>query len=87
MERIRSLLGFEGMVTVESHGHSGGIVFLWRNKDEASLKSFSKNHIDLDIIIQGWYKFRLTGVYGEPDRAKRKDTWKILSTVSDLPWV
>ncbi|XP_074356448.1 uncharacterized protein LOC141696167 [Apium graveolens] len=78
------------MVTVESQGHSGGVAFLWRNKEEASLRSLSKNHIDLDITIQGWQRFRLTGLYGEPDRAKRKETWQLirnLSTTSSLPWV
>ncbi|XP_074347205.1 uncharacterized protein LOC141686039 [Apium graveolens] len=90
VESIGNLLGFEGMVTVESQGHSGGVAFLWRNKEEASLRSLSKNHIDLDITIQGWQRFRLTGLYGEPDRAKRKKTWQLirnLSTTSSLPWV
>lgn len=90
MESIRNLLGFEGMVTVETEGHNRGIAFMWRNKDEASLRSLSKNHIDHNITIQGWQKFRLTYLYDEPDRAKRKETWQLirnLATTSDLPWV
>lgn len=33
--------------------------------------------------------WRLTGVYGEPNRSKRKKTWDLLKTLarnSNLPW-
>lgn len=62
---------------------------LWRNKEEALLNYYSKNHIDLTVSIEGWPKFRITGICGEPDRAKRRETWQLiknLCSVSDLPW-
>lgn len=37
------------MITVDSQGQSGGIAFLWQNKDEVSLNTLSRNHIDLVI--------------------------------------
>ncbi|KAL8121460.1 hypothetical protein AgCh_018259 [Apium graveolens] len=59
------------MVVVETQGHSGGIVFLWRHKEETTLKSYNKNHIDLQIVRKNGEEYRMTGVYGEPDRRKR----------------
>ncbi|KAL8108560.1 hypothetical protein AgCh_024870 [Apium graveolens] len=83
------MLAFEGMLTVESYGHSGGVALLLRNKDEVVLNSLSKNHIDVVIKAKGGLEYRLTGIYGEPDRSKRKETWDLirrLSTDYTLPW-
>lgn len=77
------------MVVVEARGHSGGIALLWRNKDEVTLCSYSKNHIDVIVLPQDGMKYRLTGVYGEPDRSRREDTWCLirnLATQYPLPW-
>lgn len=69
---------------MDVQGHSGGIAFLWKNKDEASLYSFSKNHIDLNVKFNGGQEFRLIDVYGEPDRAKRRETWTLIRNLSAL---
>lgn len=53
MEKVAKVLGYEGFFTVDSHGHSGGIAFLWKNKDDAILSSYSKNHIDLFTSVDG----------------------------------
>lgn len=89
VEYVRNLLGFEGIFVVEAQGHSRGIAFYGKNKEEASLNSFGKIHIDFTITVHGWKKFRLTGLYGEPDLAKRRETWQLirnLSATTDLPW-
>lgn len=83
------LLGFEGVCIVEVQGHIGGLVLYWRNKDEVKIQSYSKHHIDAIVEVQGEHKFRLTGIYGEPDRVKRKETWDLIRTLrnhSHLPW-
>ncbi|KAK1402544.1 hypothetical protein POM88_002149 [Heracleum sosnowskyi] len=52
--------------------------------------SYSKNHVDVLVEIRGWHKFRLTGIYGEPNRARREETWDLLrslNTMEDIPWV
>lgn len=67
VDRVRDMLGFEGAIAVDSQGHSGGLAFLWRNKDEVTLLSLRKNHIDVLIDMKGVQKYRLTGIYGEPD--------------------
>lgn len=59
------------MISVDASGHSGGLALLWRNKDEISLSAFNKNHIDVSVSTKKGLKYRLTGIYGEPDRSKR----------------
>ena len=89
VEKARISLGFEGMITVEARGHSGGIALLWRHKDEVSLSSFNKNHIDVIVSTKEGIKYRLTGVYGEPDRSKREETWSLIRNLASdntLPW-
>ncbi|XP_074342398.1 uncharacterized protein LOC141679917 [Apium graveolens] len=83
------MVGFEGAYTVDAQGHSGGLVLFWRNKDEVTVQSHSKNHIDVIVEVHGKFKYRLTGFYGEPDRTKRNETWDLirrLHTQSVLPW-
>lgn len=83
------MLNFEDMFVVESQGHNGGITLLWRNKEEVELKSFNRNHIDAQIKTKECFYYRLTGIYGEPYRAKRKETWDLirrLATNNTLPW-
>ncbi|XP_074373986.1 uncharacterized protein LOC141714363 [Apium graveolens] len=77
------------MVSVDATGHSGGLAFLWRNKDEVSLCSLNKNHIDVMVTMNSNTIFRLTGVYGEPDRSKRQETWSLLrnlASYNSAPW-
>ncbi|KAK1355103.1 hypothetical protein POM88_048359 [Heracleum sosnowskyi] len=90
VEKIKSLIGFDGAFTVDTQGHRGGITFLWRNQCEVELFSYSTNHIDVLIETKGWNKYRLTGLYGEPDRMKMKDTWELirkLHSQMSVPWV
>ncbi|XP_062103610.1 uncharacterized protein LOC133814696 [Humulus lupulus] len=63
VERLKTSLGFAGMVVVEAQGHKGGIAFLWRYAEEAQLMNFSTSHIDLVIESRGSPKYRLTGLY------------------------
>jgi hypothetical protein len=37
MQRIRSLLAFEGMLTVDPVGRSRGLVFLWKDVKEVEI--------------------------------------------------
>lgn len=89
MERVRRALRFDGLISVDDVGKSGGLAFLWRHKDQAQLRSESRNHIDMEINMNGKDRWRLTGVYGEPDRNQRRKTWDLLRTLardSNLPW-
>ncbi|XP_062112653.1 uncharacterized protein LOC133823820 [Humulus lupulus] len=89
VNRIKRSLGFEGMIVVESIGHSGGLALLWKFNEEAQLLSFSKNHIDVVCSPKNTPAYRLTGFYGNPNRSDRSITWQLLrdlSSSSTLPW-
>ncbi|XP_060959390.1 uncharacterized protein LOC133030609 [Cannabis sativa] len=53
LERVRLLLGFDGVIVVEPQGKSGGLAFLWKNEDEALLLGLSQSHIDMEITMEG----------------------------------
>ncbi|XP_074377687.1 uncharacterized protein LOC141719204 [Apium graveolens] len=87
--KVKKAIGFEGMFVVDCQGQGGGIALLWKNKDEVLLQSYSINHVDVVVSLQGWNQFRLTGLYGEPNRAKRKSIWDLirhLHSQIQLPW-
>lgn len=55
----------------------------------SNLLSFSQHHIDIEVNVAGMNPWRLTGIYGEPDRAQRRKTWDLLRHLardSNLPW-
>ncbi|XP_074350287.1 uncharacterized protein LOC141701475 [Apium graveolens] len=89
MKWVRVQLGFEGLFAVDPIGRSVGIALLWKERDQAKLISFSQNHIDVEVMIEGMNKWRLSGVYGEPNRGKKHKTWDLLQYLardSNLTW-
>lgn len=70
VENVRKKIRFEGTFVVNCQGQGGGLAMFWRNKEEITLQTYSNNHIDVVINIQGLPPFRLTGLYGEPNRTK-----------------
>lgn len=46
VEIVKQMIGFEGVFTVEAQGHIGGLILFWRNKDDITLRSYNKNHIE-----------------------------------------
>ena len=89
MDWISKSLGFDGLITVDAQGRSGGLALIWKEKDNVELRSFSRNHIDVEIAVEGKVRWRLTGVYGEPDQSQRRKTWDLLRNLardSNLPW-
>lgn len=90
LEPIRMRLGFEGLLTVENRGHSGGLACFWKSSQLLSIKSFSNRHIDTIVTHPAnGRQWRLTGFYGEPDRNRRHLGWNLLKQLSrqeNLPW-
>lgn len=89
MEWVCNNIGYEGLITVEPIGRSGGLALMWKEASQAELLSFSVNHIDVVTKVNGMADWRLTWVYGEPNRSKRKKTWDLLKNLardSNLPW-
>uniref|UniRef100_A0A803PRW0 Reverse transcriptase domain-containing protein n=1 Tax=Cannabis sativa TaxID=3483 RepID=A0A803PRW0_CANSA len=78
-----------GAFTVDSVGLAGGIALLWKHNDDCAILGFSQHHIDLAINSSQFGQWRLTGLYGEPNRNRRHETWTLIRTLSrqsGLPW-
>ncbi|KAL8103333.1 hypothetical protein AgCh_027776 [Apium graveolens] len=75
MEFLRSKLGFEGMVLVESQGRSGGLAFLWRECEQANLLSLSQHHIDMEVTVDGLRDMELIGHPFTWGRGRGKPEW------------
>uniref|UniRef100_A0A803QJ68 Reverse transcriptase domain-containing protein n=1 Tax=Cannabis sativa TaxID=3483 RepID=A0A803QJ68_CANSA len=89
VERVKVQLGFEGCFVVEAQGHSGGLALFWKEQKMAMLRGFSNNHIDVIINVNDRMQWRLTGIYGEPNRALRRNTWNLFRSLhleSQLLW-
>jgi len=87
---LRWRLGFQNAFGVSSVGLSGGLVLLWKNNVTVDLKSYSKFHIDVWVTMENGRQWRFTGFYGEPVRARRKESWRLLRFLrnqTDLPWL
>lgn len=82
MEWVRRKVGFDGLFTVEPQGGTGGIALLLREMNQVKLIGFSENHINVEVQIEGMELWRMTGIYGEPDRNQRWKTWELLRTLS-----
>lgn len=49
MESFRRAMQFNGLISVDSQGKSGGLALLWKDKEHVQLIIISRNHIDVDI--------------------------------------
>ena len=49
VEKVKNILGFEGVITLESQGRSGSIALLWHNKEEVQLLSYIKSYIEFSV--------------------------------------
>lgn len=68
------MLGFEGMLRVNSQGRSEGLVLLWKEEDQGKVLSYSQNYIHIETKVNGMEPWRLTGIYVEPNRMNRRKT-------------
>uniref|UniRef100_A0A803Q9L8 Reverse transcriptase domain-containing protein n=1 Tax=Cannabis sativa TaxID=3483 RepID=A0A803Q9L8_CANSA len=89
VEEIKNAIGFDGAFIVEAQGHSGGLALLWQSSDEVRIIGYSNNHIDCIISKDTYPDYRLTGIYGEPNRSLRRNTWQLIRTLHEdnrTPW-
>jgi hypothetical protein len=86
---LRYALGFDSCIAVDREGRGGGVAVFWMNNFGCTVTNFSQNHVDLEITDHIHGNWRLTGFYGYPDGIRRRDSWNLLRTlsnISDLPW-
>jgi exonuclease III len=91
LEWVRCQIGMPNMLVKDCVGQSGGLVLFWRNGFNINLLGMpSRYHIDIEIREDDGFKWRFTGLYGEPKQAERDKTWRLLRTLknhSSLPWL
>jgi exonuclease III len=83
-------LGLVNMVAKDCDGQSGGLALFWRSDVNLTAGLKSRYHIDATIIQPDGFKWRFTGIYGDPKTEKRENTWKLLRNIkhhSKLPWM
>ncbi|XVE84538.1 hypothetical protein DITRI_Ditri17bG0021200 [Diplodiscus trichospermus] len=76
---------------VDAIGSSGGLAMFWKEDVVLTLRSFSRNYIDMEVIGNNEEEeWRLTGFYGEPNQTRRGESWntlRLLASQSFLPWI
>ena len=91
MEEVCDEYGFKNRLIVPSDGFSGGLTLLWKKEVTIHVQTYSMSHIDAFVNEGeeiGWSHF--IGFYGNPDAAKRYESWTLLKSlrgVSQLPWM
>uniref|UniRef100_A0A803PHA9 Reverse transcriptase domain-containing protein n=1 Tax=Cannabis sativa TaxID=3483 RepID=A0A803PHA9_CANSA len=89
IEKVRLAIGFQGVFSVDCRGKSGGVALFWKDTDEVSLLGYGENFIDVVVTGNEGIQWRLIGLYGEPNRSLRKNTWeqiRSLKTKYTWPW-
>ncbi|KAM6568954.1 hypothetical protein CsatB_016939 [Cannabis sativa] len=89
IERLRVAIGFDGALAVDSVCRSGGVALLWKVEEDVKVLEYGGSYIDVVISGSDQGHWRLTGLYGEPNRQWRKRTWDLiceLKNKSSLPW-
>lgn len=82
VEAVKRLLKFENCFAIKNFGKSGGLALLWRDAVIVAVQSYSRWHIHVEASWQGSLNCNLTGFYGHPKTAKRKDSWKLIEFIS-----
>lgn len=73
------------MLAVDPVGLSGGIALLWKDGTEVAIQNLFRRHINATItLINSMFSWKLTGFYGHPNRACRKDSWRLLEFLKDF---
>lgn len=89
IEELRVRFSFEQCFSIDKIGRSGGLAVLWKHPIRCQITSYSQNHIDVIMVEDNVESWRLSCFYGHLDRAKRKESWDLISrlaSLSPLPW-
>ncbi|KAF2325277.1 hypothetical protein GH714_026050 [Hevea brasiliensis] len=61
VERIKRAVGYDGSFVVNPVGLRGGLALFWKYADLVRLLSYSRNHIDVEVLVDGFPQHRFTG--------------------------
>ena len=83
-------LGYDQHWITPKSNRLGCLALFWKNQLMVEVVSSSPNHIDAVIGGSLENKWRLTGIYGFADPAKKCNTWALLRQLHrnlSLPWL
>jgi exonuclease III len=78
INKLSHILGMPHVVLKECVGRSGGLALFWKREINLSLRWLGRMHIDVTITESDGFKWRFTGIYGEPRAERREETWRLL---------
>lgn len=87
--KVKLALGYQGSFVVDPVGIEGGLAIFWREFSMTKLIGCSRQHIDIQVCVDGLSPWRLIGFYGYSYRGERRSEWNLLwslSVKSELPW-
>ncbi|XP_059433934.1 uncharacterized protein LOC132167054 [Corylus avellana] len=85
VERVKYKLGFSSVFVVDCVGRSGGLALFWNDNELVEIQNYSRRHINAKISgVDGIAQWILTGFYGHPEVAKRKESWDLLMHLHSL---
>ncbi|KAK2652482.1 hypothetical protein Ddye_012359 [Dipteronia dyeriana] len=90
LEWIRVKLGYIGKLVVDSVGMKGGLCLFWDDSIDVNMISYSKFHIDAQVVAEKGASWRFTGMYGQLKSSQRIHSWIFLHRLhgmSTLLWV
>jgi len=86
LQNLRIAMGFEGLLSVDPVGRSGGLALFWKGFHLVELLSYSRRHISVFIRNMGsGVPWKFTGFYGHPDPSQRAESWKLLKFLKRAP--
>lgn len=91
MDVVRRRCGFFNGIDILSDGSRGGLSLRWNGRNFVTLKSYSRNHIDVEIQDdEDAPRWRFTGYYGALEVRNKQETWNLLRRLgrdNSLPWL
>ena len=87
MEKINFVNG----LIVPRKGRGRGLALLWKREIDLEIMGYSRSFIDAIITEQdSSFKWRIIGLYGNPETHRRKESWEELGALSrkfNLLWL
>ena len=91
MEKVMEKINFVNGLIVPRKGRGRGLALLWKREIDLETMGYSRSFIDAIITEQdSGFRWRITGLYGNPETHRRKESWEELGALSrkfNLLWL
>ena len=83
-ENLKTKLGFNCAIGVDSEGNSGGLCVFWKGEKVCfDLVSFCKHHICGNVTFASGLVWKFVGVYGWAEASQKSKTWELMRSVNN----